>query len=180
MKVEFEILFVADVKDSDDIEGMKNAIADFIEKWGEVKKPIAVTEPKKRKCVDKIRETELRDMFEDFWALYPKKVDKKNAFASFRKINPDAELLAKILEAVEAFKKTEQWSETAFIPYPSTWLNGRRYEDDLSTIENRRPKGALETKPSYDMNDVRERDCGDIPKYQKGVLRNERSNEKFC
>lgn len=71
--------------------------------------------------------------FETFWKAYPKHVNKKGAEKAFVKLNPDDGLLKTMLSAVERQKQTAQWREQngQFIPYPATWLNGRRWEDEL-------------------------------------------------
>ena len=71
--------------------------------------------------------------FETFWKAYPKHVNKKGAEKAFVKLNPDDGLLETMLAAVERQKQTAQWREQngQFIPHPTTWLNGRRWEDEL-------------------------------------------------
>lgn len=61
--------------------------------------------------------------FESFWQAYPRRVGKGNAEKAWRKINPDADLVACILSAIEKCKKSKQWKEGngEFIPYPATW-----------------------------------------------------------
>ena len=70
--------------------------------------------------------------FEKFWLIYPKKVGKGAAFASWQKIGVNNGLAEKILKAVEAQKTWPQWSrdEGQFIPYPATWLNQKRWDDE--------------------------------------------------
>lgn len=71
--------------------------------------------------------------FEDFWARYPRRVAKKDALMAWRKIDPrDYE---KIIAAVEAHRRSEQWKKSGgvFIPYPASWLNGERWNDELDS-----------------------------------------------
>ena len=72
-------------------------------------------------------------LFDRFWEAYPRHEAKKDALKAFEKINPDEGLLQRMLEAVAGWKGTDQWQENGgqFIPYPATWLNGRRWEDDI-------------------------------------------------
>jgi DNA-binding MarR family transcriptional regulator len=72
-------------------------------------------------------------LFEQFWTAYPKKVSKAQAQKVFRKLNPDEALLDTMLAAIDQQKQTEQWmkNEGQYIPYPATWLNGRRWEDQI-------------------------------------------------
>ena len=73
--------------------------------------------------------------FDEFWSQYPKKIGKAAAGKSWRKIKPSAELHQTILAAVSAHKTTDQWTKDGgkFIPHPATWLNQRRWEDEIET-----------------------------------------------
>jgi hypothetical protein len=74
--------------------------------------------------------------FEDFWKAYPKKKSKSDAEKAWKKINPQNGLSETILAAVESQKLTEDWRKDGgrFIPYPATWLNGKRWADELSVV----------------------------------------------
>ena len=50
---------------------------------------------------------------------------------------PNDDLVREILSALEKQKQSSQWQKDngQFIPYPTTWLNGKRWEDDLNTGE---------------------------------------------
>lgn len=69
--------------------------------------------------------------FYRFWAAYPRKDGKHAAAKAFKALNPSSELLDLMLAAVEQQKHSEQWIKEGgkYIPQPSTWLNGRRWED---------------------------------------------------
>lgn len=71
------------------------------------------------------------ELFNIFWKEYPKKTDRPAALRAFKKINPDSQLFKNMLAALEFQKKTPQWEKDGgqFIPYPSTWLNGWRWEE---------------------------------------------------
>lgn len=77
---------------------------------------------------------ELEVAFEVFWSHYPKKNDKQNARKAFLKLNPDSSLLKKMTDAVDKQKTSSQWKEDGgrYIPYGATWLNGRRWEDEVT------------------------------------------------
>ena len=51
-------------------------------------------------------------------------------------LNPDAELQAVILRAVEAQKKTKDWLKDGgqYVPHPASWLNGERWQDEIGPI----------------------------------------------
>lgn len=79
--------------------------------------------------------------FDQFWELYPKKKGKEPARKAFAKLDLTEALLEEILTAVKAQKETRDWQKEGgqFIPYPATWLNQRRWEDEaeeqLSALE---------------------------------------------
>jgi hypothetical protein len=60
--------------------------------------------------------------FATFWGIYPKKVSKAVALKVFHKINPNAALFERILEAVKEQRCSEQWTKDGgqFIPHAST------------------------------------------------------------
>jgi hypothetical protein len=70
-------------------------------------------------------------MFESFWGIYPRRLARKDAERAWAKIPP-----AKQIDVVNAIKKhvqmwKQQGTEKQFIPYPATWLNGQRWEDEI-------------------------------------------------
>ena len=89
--------------------------------------------------------------FDKFWQAYPKKVSKKQAQKSWKKINPSLELFEKILKALEMVKQTEQWEKDngKFIPYPPTWLNQERWTDEIKMMQDIKPviEPKLKIKP---------------------------------
>jgi hypothetical protein len=84
---------------------------------------------------DVLKETKSDERFKAFWKAYPKKVGKGAAEKSFQKYKPDDYLLGKMLKAINAQKKTDQWKKDGgqFIPNPSTWLNQKRWEDETTS-----------------------------------------------
>lgn len=84
---------------------------------------------------NKEKEKEKEYMFDRFWAAYPRHENKQAARKAFAKVDPDEELLLAILTAIEKQKSSSQWQENGgqYIPHPATWLNGRRWEDELQT-----------------------------------------------
>ena len=82
----------------------------------------------------------MKERFERFWKVYPKKVGKGKAEESFAKYSPDDEMTDTMIRAVEAAKKTTQWQRDGgqYIPYPATWLNQRRWEDETQEADSPR------------------------------------------
>ena len=72
--------------------------------------------------------------FAIFWGAYPRKVAKAAALKAWRKIRPDAGLQGLISKGLDGARRSQQWQRDggAFIPHAATWLNGRRWEDDLA------------------------------------------------
>lgn len=70
--------------------------------------------------------------FDEFWIAYPKKQGKQQAEKAFNKIKPDRALLDKMLASIKAWSQSQQWTKDGgqYIPMPSTWLNGKRWEDE--------------------------------------------------
>lgn len=75
------------------------------------------------------------ERFDEFWKAYPRKSNKGGARKAWKKLSPDKELFAKIMAALEIAKKCEQWTKDRgqFIPYPATWLNQERWDDDYGS-----------------------------------------------
>jgi len=72
--------------------------------------------------------------FESFWSSYPKKKAKGDAEKAFNKIKPDDVLLKTMLDAIDAQSRSPDWKKDGgqFIPYPATWLNQKRWEDEIT------------------------------------------------
>jgi len=72
--------------------------------------------------------------FAAFWLAYPKKVSKGQAERAWAKIGPDEQLVERILHAVERASASADWCKEGgqYIPHPSTWLSGKRWEDELA------------------------------------------------
>ena len=77
-----------------------------------------------------------QERFSEFWRHYPRKVGKGAAEKALEKIHPDEALFARILSAIELQKQCDQWrrEEGRYIPYPATWLNQTRWEDEPDLV----------------------------------------------
>jgi len=72
--------------------------------------------------------------FTSFWRVYPNKKAKPAALKAFNKAKvTDINL---ILNHIEVMTRSEQWQNTQFIPFPATYLNQRRWEDDTIAPTN--------------------------------------------
>lgn len=109
------------------------------------------------------KKAEAGEGFEEFWAAYPKKQDKQNALKAWKKLNPDAETQRKMILAIQAQRASPQWQKDGgqFIPLPSTWLNGRRWEDQPTGIPTgRRVSAQMYTQREYTEEELAEI-CGE-------------------
>lgn len=80
-------------------------------------------------------------LFDSFWKAYPRKTNKGFAKKVFAKMKVTDDLLAKMLKAIEVQKRSV-WKDKdpQYIPHPSTWLNGERWEDELHAVtQDRNP-----------------------------------------
>ena len=70
--------------------------------------------------------------FNEFYNLYPKKVKKQEVKKWFLKNKPSNELFSSMMNSLEQFRASKDWQKDGgqFIPYPSTWLNQKRWEDE--------------------------------------------------
>lgn len=71
--------------------------------------------------------------FEAFWVAYPRHTNKQAALKAFQRLNPDDVLMQTILKAISLQRQSDQWTRDGgqYIPHPATWLNGRRWEDEM-------------------------------------------------
>lgn len=74
--------------------------------------------------------------FDDFWDAYPRHKDKKSAIKAWSKLKPSDELKQVIIADVRRRVNSDrEWADKNFIPYPATYLNGERWEDESSEID---------------------------------------------
>ena len=75
--------------------------------------------------------------FTFFWTSYPRKVSKEEAKKAWAKLKPNAGLIEQIVEDVKRRTKFDpDWLEEGgkFIPYPATYLNRKRWEDEQTQL----------------------------------------------
>lgn len=84
--------------------------------------------------------------FDVFWQAYPRKTGKAAARKAFDKAKPPLDV---VLKAIEAQKHSAQWQRDngQYIPYPATWLNQGRWEDEVQ--EDKPP---AESEPRWKYN----------------------------
>ena len=91
---------------------------------------------------DKNRTTPLppegEDLFPKFWALYPRKQDKAKAQKAWTKLKVTDDLFSLIAKGLAAQVVSADWIKDGgkYIPMPTTWLNGKRWEDEVKPSSN--------------------------------------------
>ncbi len=111
-----------------------------------LEKPKPTLRKTSNKIEKNINNTILTLGFDDFWRTYPKKKSKADAEKAFNKLNPNKGLFDTMMKALGKHKQTEDWQKEdgKYIPYPATWLNKRRWEDELpedsTDTDTRNPK----------------------------------------
>lgn len=87
--------------------------------------------------ISKVTTVSVAEAFDAFWQAYPRRVSKVSALKAWKRLAPDDRLCGTILLALDSHKRSEQWTkdEGRFIPHPATWLNQRRWEDDLKVAK---------------------------------------------
>jgi hypothetical protein len=82
-------------------------------------------------------------MFEEFWALYPRKIAKGAAIKAWQKLTKSDQ--SEVIESLPNHIKYWQvkGTEKEFIPYPASWLNAMRWLDELDFEQPKPKKPAL-------------------------------------
>lgn len=70
------------------------------------------------------------ERFAAFWSAYPRGESKQAAIAAWDSLKPDEELLRVMAHALKRQLLSKAWQDGIGIPYASTWLNQRRWEDE--------------------------------------------------
>ena len=86
------------------------------------------------------RELTADENFTRFWAMYPRRVARQDALKAWAQLKLTAMMIENIFAALEWQIADFQWTKenVQWIPYPASWLRGRRWEDER-----------LEAKPKY-------------------------------
>lgn len=83
------------------------------------------------------KEENIKRMFDEFWNLYPRKVDKQGSYKAYKNIKHLDEEHPKILDSIETLKKSRQWQTMEYIPHPTTFIHQRRWEGVVSEETSR-------------------------------------------
>lgn len=76
--------------------------------------------------------------FDVFWTAYPRKQAKGAAIKAYARLRADDDLQAAMLAALRRQADSDDWKRDGgkWIPYPATWINDRRWEDELPGVND--------------------------------------------
>jgi len=99
------------------------------------------TTPKVKRMPSKL--ALLPEGFGRFWEVYPKKVAKSQAANAWKKVSQHPDEIDRIIADIEKRKTSPEWMKDGgqFIPYPASYLNARRWEDIIDTVETKEALG---------------------------------------
>jgi hypothetical protein len=69
------------------------------------------------------------ELFDNWWSIYPKKKAKAAARKAWDKCKVDKQML--IDDITNRVANDPQWQDIQFVPFPATYLNGHRWEDEI-------------------------------------------------
>jgi phage replication O-like protein O len=72
--------------------------------------------------------------FDAWYAVYPKHVGREPALKAWSQINPDRALVETIMTATARYANAKDGIEQRFILDPATWLNQKRWNDELPAV----------------------------------------------
>lgn len=85
------------------------------------------------------------DVFERFWQRYPRHDNRQAAIRAWDNLRPDDDLLRKMGHGLAHALNSDLWQRGIGIPYPATWLNNARWEDEYKPAA---PAGAPAAPPA--------------------------------
>ena len=98
----------------------------------------------KKENIKRKSDDDLERDFEELWKLYPRKRGKDKAFKAYKKAIKEGatneEIRQGILNLIEDIRKNK--TEERFIPYGSTFFNGKSWTDDMKTETVQRTYGS--------------------------------------
>lgn len=108
-----------------------NAVGNAEGNAGTVTKTVSDALPRKEK---KRKEVDINlDGFEDWYSQYPKKLKRAEAEVAWSRM-VDADRKA-AMDALPSHVALQSWNDDGgqYIPYPASWLNGKRWQDELQS-----------------------------------------------
>lgn len=101
-------------------------IARFVEHQSKAGKASGIARAAKSSAPKHTKGNGVAEGFGEFWAAYPKKVDKGHAEKAWRKVKSSD--VPAILSAVK--EQSLLWRDPQYIPYPAKWINGKQWQNE--------------------------------------------------
>ena len=73
--------------------------------------------------------SEIDQMFNEFWKVYPKRRDPKGSYKAFKNVKGIKKIFPTLMQALEIQSHSKQWQNKQFIPNPTTWLHQERWKE---------------------------------------------------
>ena len=97
--------------------------------------------------------------FDQFWKLYPRKNNKKEALAAWKKIKVDSEKYYMIMKGLSnSIENSISFKSERFTPFAASWLTNERWNDEFSGKELREQ----DLRKPYQKHDYAESDLDHI------------------
>ena len=87
-----------------------------------------------KKLMTYLLEDETPELFNKFWESYPRKEAKSKAEKIWKKLTKKEKDL--IFQALPTHLKNWKGKDRSFIPMPTSWLNQKRFEDEIIIEED--------------------------------------------
>lgn len=92
-----------------------------------------------------------KDVLEGIYQAFPRRVGKDAALKAIGKALVRTRLDPEVmLQRVQAYAKSREGEDPQFTPYPATWFNQGRYEDEISTAK---PNGGVYGKSAAQLRE---------------------------
>lgn len=100
----------------------------------------------------------LDDQFNSFWSAYPNKKNKKTAEAKFKAINFKKHSFDFIMQSLEKHKASFDWQKEngKYVPHPTTWINGERWGDEITSYSSTANQYNKQLQPSTRWSEIQE------------------------
>ncbi len=89
------------------------------------------------------------ERFAAFWEAYPCGKSKQAAIRAWDKLRPDDDLIRAMALGLKRAMAGADWQRGIGIPYASTWLNGRRWEDEDKPLPARAADKPRPARPCH-------------------------------
>ena len=87
-----------------------------------------------------------RDLFEQWWEIYPTgargKVGKEAARKAWKRLDPSLQMQSMLINSLKAQMSCDQWTREGgrFIPNPANWLDQGRWTDEVAKAPTQKQK----------------------------------------